>query len=93
MIWGVDVGVTGLINHETDVIENSPDFDWDNVNLGELINSRIPFPFFFDNSTRLMEKGEKELRRNKKESNFAIINVVYGIATGLEVNDLQLHGN
>ena len=52
MIWGVGVGVTGLINHETHIIENSPDFDWENVNLGELINSRIPFPFIFDNSTR-----------------------------------------
>ena len=40
-----------------------------------------------------MAKGEKELGRYKKESNFAIINVGYGVATGLEVNDLLLHGN
>ena len=57
MIWGVGVGVTGLINYETDVIENSPDFDWENVNLEELINSRIPFPFIFDNSTLSNGKG------------------------------------
>ena len=92
-IWGVGIGVAGLINHETGVVENSPDFDWKNVNLKELIKDRIPFPFFYDNSTRLMAKGEKELGRYKKESNFAIINVGYGIATGLVVNDSLLYGD
>ena len=92
-IWGVGIGVAGLINNETGVVENSPDFDWKNVNLRELIKSRIPFPIYFDNSTRLMAKGEKELGRYKKESNFAVINVGYGIATGLVVNDSLLHGN
>jgi len=38
-------------------------------------------------------KGKKELRRYKKESNFAIINVGYGIVTGLILNDSLLHGN
>lgn len=92
-IWGVGIGVAGLINHETGVVEYSPDFNWKNVNLRELIKERISFPFFYDNSTRLMAKGEKELGRFKNESNFAVINAGYGIATGLVVNDFILYGN
>lgn len=92
-IWGVGIGVAGFINHETGIVEISPDFDWKNVDLKELMKDRIPFPFFYDNSTRLMAKGEKELGRYKNESNFAVINVGYGIAAGLVVNDLLLYGN
>ena len=40
-----------------------------------------------------MAKGEKELGRYKKESNFVVINVGCGIATGSVVNDSLLHGN
>lgn len=91
-IWGVGIGVAGLINHETGVVEYSPDFNWKNVNFRELIKDRISFPFFYDNSTRLMAKGEKELGRFQDESNFAVINAGYGIATGLVVNNLLLYG-
>lgn len=92
-IWGVGIGVAGLINHKTGIVEYSPDFNWEKVNLRELLKDRISFPFFYDNSTRLMAKGEKELGRFKNESNFAVINAGYGIATGLVVNDALLYGS
>jgi glucokinase-like ROK family protein len=92
-IWGIGIGVAGLVNKKTGIIESSPDFGWTNINLHEELSSRIDLPFFYDNSTRLMALGEQSFNNNKDLSNFAVINVGYGIAAGLVINGKLLKGH
>lgn len=91
-IWGVGIGVAGLVNSETGIIESSPDFGWSNINLCEELKSKLDLPFFFDNSTRLMALGELKLGANQNLKNFAVINIGYGIASGLVVGGKLLRG-
>ncbi len=92
-IWGVGIGVAGLVNDETGIIESSPDFGWTNIKLSEELKSKLDLPFFFDNSTRLMALGELKLGANQNLKNFSIINVGYGIASGLVVGGQLLRGH
>jgi glucokinase-like ROK family protein len=92
-IWGVGIGVAGLVNNKTGIIEFSPDFSWSHVNLHEVLKEKINLPFFYNNSTRLMALGELNFNNKKNLRNFAVINVGYGIAAGLVVEGDLVFGN
>jgi glucokinase-like ROK family protein len=92
-IWGVGIGVAGLVNRNTGIIEYSPDFGWENINLQEEISKMIQLPVFYDNSTRLMALGELNFNRKSRLKNFAIINVGYGIAAGLVIDGKLIKGH
>lgn len=91
-IWGVGIGVAGLVNSETGIIESSPDFRWSNIDLRKELDKHIDLPFFYDNSTRLMALGELKMGIKENQKNFAVINIGYGIASGLVVEGNLLKG-
>ncbi|MEF8844768.1 MAG: ROK family transcriptional regulator [Bacteroidales bacterium] len=92
-IWGVGIGVAGLVNKDTGIIESSPDFGWTNVDLRKELEGKINLPFFYDNSTRLMALGELRFGNKQNMNNFAVINVGYGIAAGLVVEGKLVRGD
>lgn len=92
-IWGVGIGVAGLVNRDTGIIEYSPDFDWKNINLQEVISKMIDLPVFYDNSTRLMALGELNFNKKSRLKNFVIVNVGYGIAAGLVIDGRLIKGH
>lgn len=92
-IWGVGIGVAGLVNKDTGIIESSPDFGWKYVDLKKELDDKIDLPFFYDNSTRLMALGELRFGKQKNLKNFAVVNVGYGIAAGLVVEGNLVKGH
>jgi glucokinase-like ROK family protein len=91
-IWGVGIGVAGLVNSKTGIIESSPDFGWTNIDLRKELEKHLDLPFFYDNSTRLMALGEMKMGERDNQKNFAVINIGYGIASGLVVEGNLLKG-
>ena len=91
-IWGVGIGVAGLVNSKTGIIESSPDFGWTNIDLRQELDKHLDLPFFYDNSTRLMALGEMKMGEQDNQKNFAVINIGYGIASGLVVEGNLLKG-
>ena len=91
-IKGVGIGVAGLVNSETGIVEFSPDFGWENVNVIKQLKKHISLPVFLDNSTRLMALGELEYGNKRSLKNFAVVNVGYGIAAGLVVEGNLVKG-
>lgn len=91
-IWGVGIGVAGLVNSDTGIIESSPDFQWSDIDLRKELEGKIDLPFFYDNSTRLMALGELKMGKKANQKNFAVINLGYGIASGLVVEGNLVRG-
>jgi glucokinase-like ROK family protein len=92
-IWGIGIGVAGLVDNNTGIISSSPDFGWYNINLREELEKKIDLPFFYDNSTRLMALGEINLGKDSNMRNFAVINIGYGIASGLVIEGKLVKGH
>lgn len=92
-IWGVGIGVAGLVNRKTGIIEHSPDFGWSKIDLHKELKNKLNLPFFYDNSTRLMALGELNLGVKQNLKNFAFINMGFGIASGLVVEGKLVKGN
>ncbi|MDO5971331.1 ROK family transcriptional regulator [Flavivirga aquimarina] len=91
-IWGIGIGVAGLVNSETGIIESSPDFGWSNIDLRKELDKRLDLPFFYDNSTRLMALGELKMGIRENQKNFVVINIGYGIASGIVAEGNLLKG-
>jgi glucokinase-like ROK family protein len=92
-IWGVGIGIAGLVDSKTGIIEFSPDFEWSDIDLRKELEDLLDLPFFYDNSTRLMALGELKLGSRPDIKNFAVINMGYGIASGLVVNGKLVKGH
>ncbi len=92
-IWGIGIGVAGLVDSKTGIIEASPDFGWTNINLRKVLEDKLDLPFFYDNSTRLMALGELKLGAKHNLKNIAVINFGYGIASGLVIEGNLVKGH
>lgn len=91
-IWGIGIAVAGLVNSETGIIKSLPDFGWSSIDLRKELDKRLDLPFFYDNSTRLMALGELRMGIRENQKNFAVINIGYGIGSGIVVEGNLLKG-
>jgi glucokinase-like ROK family protein len=82
-IFGVGMAVAGVINKRDNVVELSPDFQWENVNIKKYLKEKCDLPLIFDNVTRVMALGELWYGIGKKVKNFIMMNVGYGIGGGI----------
>ncbi len=92
-VKGVGIAIAGLVNKKNGTVEFSPDFGWFNTDVRKSLLERLSLPFIYDNSSRLMALGEHEYGKGSKYENFAVINVGYGIASGIVVNDVPMTGS
>jgi glucokinase-like ROK family protein len=92
-VRGVGIGIAGLVNIKKGMIDFSPDFGWEAVNFRESLSKRIDLPFIFDNSTRLMALGELNYGLGKDYRNFTVINIGYGIASGIVIDGKTVYGS
>jgi glucokinase-like ROK family protein len=92
-VLGVGIGIAGLVNIKKGMVDFSPDFGWESVNIRNSLNQRINLPFFFDNSTRLMALGELNYGLGRDYENFVVINIGYGIASGIVIDGKTVFGS
>jgi glucokinase-like ROK family protein len=92
-VLGVGIGIAGLVNIKKGMVDFSPDFGWEAVNIGNSLRQRINIPFYFDNSTRLMALGELNFGLGKKYGNFVVVNIGYGIAAGIVIDGRTIFGS
>lgn len=91
-IFGIGMAVAGLINREKNIVAYSPDFHWSNVDVVGLIRARCDLPVIFDNVTRVMALGELWYGIGTDFKNFIVVNIGYGIGSGIIINSRPLYG-
>lgn len=91
-IHGLGMAVAGLINSRTKMVEFSPDFDWEDVDIRQALNGRFDFPVIFDNVTRVMAMGELWYGKGSGYRDFVCVNVGYGIGAGIVTNRRPFEG-
>ncbi|HHY48073.1 MAG TPA: ROK family transcriptional regulator [Firmicutes bacterium] len=83
---GIGVAAAGLVDHKTGVVKYSPNFNWRNVPLKDLLENTIQVPVSVDNCTRVMARGEMWFGAAKTVSNLLYVNVGYGIGSALVID-------
>jgi len=91
-IFGIGMAVAGLVNRRRNIVEFSPNFHWNNVDVVGELAKNIDIPIIFDNVTRVMAFGEMCYGVGKSHKNFICINIGYGIGAGIIVDGDLLYG-
>jgi glucokinase-like ROK family protein len=91
-VLGVGLAVPGLVNRSENIIEISPDLNWEYVDLIKSLREKCDLPLKFDNVTRVMALGELWYGVGKSINHFCVINIGYGIGAGIIIDGKPLYG-
>ena len=91
-ILGVGISVPGLVKAQEGVICVSPDLNWKNVEINQILSELIGLPVVSDNCTRAMLLGAKWHGKAKDARNVFYVNIGYGLGSALMVNN-QIYSN
>ena len=78
-IMGIGVGMPGIIDYQTGYVRFSPDFNWTDVQLLQLLQEHLPYRIMVDNANRALALGEFHYGAGKGSDHMFCINLGYGI--------------
>jgi len=81
-IYGLGIGLHGLVNPERGVSVFAPHFKWEDIPIKMYLKKNITLPVFLDNDVRMMALAEKW----KGRDNFVFINTGPGIGAAIVFN-------
>jgi glucokinase-like ROK family protein len=91
-IHGIGVAAAGFINKKSDIIEYSPNFNWENADIKQPLINAFKVPVIVDNVSRVMALGELLYGIGEKCKDFILINVGHGIGAGIIANGVPFEG-
>lgn len=86
LILGIGIGVHGIVNPFEGISLYAPKFNWENINIKNIIENQFNLPVFIDNDVRTMALGEKWFGAAKTAKDFVFINVGSGIGAAIFIN-------
>lgn len=89
-LGGVGIGVPGIVNQKTGLIEFAPNLGWKNVDLGLLLDLKVPFRI--ENEANAAAWGEKNFGAAREAANMIFISVGIGIGCGLIIENRLFAG-
>ncbi len=91
-VLGVGMSAAGIVESSSGVVRFSPDFNWKQVALGELIREATGLDVAVDNCTRAMALGEQWFVKARGLRNAFYVNVGYGVGSAIIANS-QVYDN
>ena len=91
-IMGIGVGMPGIIDHQSGHVRFSPDFNWEDVPLMELLRQHFSCPIMIENGNRTLALGEYTYGAGKGASHMFCINLGHGIGGAIVNHGEILHG-
>ena len=89
-LGGVGIGVPGIVNQQTGLIEFAPNLGWKNVDLGLLLDLKVPYRI--ENEANAAAWGEKNFGVAREAANLVFISVGIGIGCGLIIENRLFSG-
>lgn len=90
-IEGIGIGVPGIVNSETGLIEFAPNLGWKNVDLRSFINTEKPV--FIENEANAAALGEKTFGMAREIDNMVYVSVGMGVGCGLILGNRLFTGS
>ena len=91
-LFGVGIGLAGIIDADRGVLRYSPIFGWHDVPLVDLLQTRLKVPIFIDNDVNTFTLTERWFGKGQGVDNFLTVTVGRGIGMGIVVNGQLYQG-
>uniref|UniRef100_UPI0035614C1E ROK family transcriptional regulator n=1 Tax=Ilyobacter sp. TaxID=3100343 RepID=UPI0035614C1E len=74
-VFGIGVAMNGMVDSENGISIFSPHYDWDNFDLGKVIEKKYRLKVLVDNDVRAMALGEMKFGVAEGQNDFVLINI------------------
>jgi len=91
-LTGMAIGVPGIVQPRTGVVDLAPAFGWTGFPLGERLRARYPYPLLIENDVNLAALGEAWFGHSAPEAGLALITIGTGIGAGIVIDGAVHHG-
>ena len=91
-LFGVGVGLAGIIDQDTDILRLSPIFGWQGLPFGKMIKEKLQVPVFIDNDVNTVTLTEKWFGMARDIDHFLTVTVGRGVGLGIVTNGRLYRG-
>jgi predicted NBD/HSP70 family sugar kinase len=91
-LFGVGIGVPGIVDPESGRVTNSPLLEWAHLDLVRLLEPRLGHPVLLDNDVNTLTVAEQLFGAGRGLAHFMVVTVGRGIGMGLLVNGAVYRG-
>ncbi len=83
---GVGIGLAGVVDFANGIVRQNPIFNWNNIPLRELLETKIHAPIYIDNDVNALTLSERWLEPGQSAENFIVITLGRGVGMGIVIN-------
>jgi predicted NBD/HSP70 family sugar kinase len=92
LLLGVGIGLAGVIDARTGLVQHSPYLPWRDLPLREMAQDRLGIAVFVDNDVNMLTLAEKWYGSGQGVENFLVVTIGRGVGLGIVVNNQFYRG-
>ncbi len=85
-LMGVGIGLAGVVDSTLGIVRQNPFLGWKNIQLRDLLQSRLNVPVFIDNDVNTLTLSEKWLNPAQPEEDIILVTIGRGIGMGIVID-------
>jgi N-acetylglucosamine repressor len=92
-VFGVGVGLAGVIHPHTGIVHYSPFFGWRDFPLAQQVQKCLNLPVYVENDVNTLTLSEHLFGSGRHHDNFVVVTVGRGIGMGMVINGELYQGS
>lgn len=92
-VFGVGIGLAGVIYPHTGIVHYSTFFGWRNLPLAEQVGQRLNLPVYVENDVNTLTLSEHLFGAGRHHNNFVVVTIGRGIGMGMVINGQLYQGS
>ena len=93
LVFGIGLGLAGIIDPQNGVLVKSPYFGWKNIPIQLLIQEKVNLPTYIENDVNTLTLSEKLFGGGHDTENFLVVTVGRGVGLGIVMNGQFFSGD
>lgn len=91
-LFGVGVGLAGIVDQETGILRLSPIFGWQGLPFGKMVQNELQVPVYIDNDVNTVTLTEKWFGMARDIDHFLTVTIGRGVGLGIVSNGRLYRG-
>jgi len=92
-ISGIGIALPGLVDSHTGLIRFLPNYQWEKVNLRDMVQKKVGHPTYIENSANSLTLAEQWFGEGRGIDNFIVVTLEYGVGMGIIINGQLYRGH
>lgn len=91
-ILGVGVGMHGIVDPVNGIAIYPPHLGWRDIPISEILEKKLNLPVLVESDCNVLALAERWFGKGRNLNSFIVMNVDYGIGTGIMISGKLFHG-